>query len=184
MTSTPNISVFIATSLDGFIARTDGAIDWLTHPDYQIDGEDFGYQSFMDSVDMIVMGRNTYETVLGFGGEWPYRGKRMVILSSKQPAIPPALAHEVEVTHLPPAELVAQLSERGVRQVYLDGGLTIQGFLAAGLVHELTITRIPVLLGEGIPLFGATGHDIALHHTETRTFPNGFVQSRYTVRTA
>jgi dihydrofolate reductase len=176
--TTIQCSVFIATSSDGFIARKDGAIDWLTRPEDAIPGEDYGYQAFFDSVDTLVMGRNTYELALTFDA-WPYAGKRVVVLSSASPQVPPHLAGKVEIMSGPPAEIVRRLAERGARHVYVDGGNTIQRFLRAGLIQELTITRLPVLIGEGIPLFGALDRDIKLQHVETKVYPNGFVQSKF-----
>ncbi|CCG99509.1 putative protein ywjB [Fibrella aestuarina BUZ 2] len=171
------LSVYIATSLDGFIARPNGAIDWLTDPAFTIPDEDFGYQSFIDSIDALVMGRGTYEKVATFP-EWPYP-KRVFVLSHTLTNVPDALVDKVELLSLSPRELVTYLAGRGYRHIYLDGGQTIQQFLREGLVDELTLTRVPVLLGEGIPLFGNTGPDIALQHLRTTTYPNGFVQSVY-----
>jgi dihydrofolate reductase len=168
-------SVFIATSLDGFIAREDGAIDWLTAAG---NGEDYGYADFIATVDALVMGRNTYELVLTFGG-WPYEGTPVVVLSSRALDIPDRLAGRVEHMHAPPREVVRRLADRGASHLYVDGGRTIQAFLADGLIRRLTLTRIPVLLGRGIPLFGPLPGDVHLDHLETRTWPNGFVQSAY-----
>lgn len=170
-------SVYIATSLDGFIARPNGDIDWLTDPAFTIPDENFGYEAFIDSIDALVMGRGTFEKVATFP-EWPYP-KRVFVLSHSLTNVPDALQDKVERLSLSPHELVTYLSDRGYRHIYLDGGLTIQQFLRDGLVDELTITRIPVLLGEGIPLFGGTGADISLQHLRTTTYPNGFVQSVY-----
>jgi dihydrofolate reductase len=174
-------SVYIATSLDGFIARPDGGLDWLPGIGGAETGEDYGYRQFMDSVDCLVMGRSTYEVVLGFGGEWPYSEKPVVVLSSRPVDIPDRLADTVEWMSGPPTEVVQRLAERGAGHLYVDGGRTIQGFLAAGLIQQLIITRVPVLIGEGIPLFGPIPHDIKLRHIETRSFANGLVQSRYEV---
>jgi dihydrofolate reductase len=149
-------SVFIATSLDGFIARANGDLDWLTGDQSASNEQDYGYQEFMDTVDTIVLGRNTFELVLTFDA-WPYSGKKVVVLSSRPNAIPPHLADDV------------------------DGGKTIQGFLDAGLIEELTITRVPILIGTGVPLFGPPNHDVRLTHIATRQFENGFVQSKYRV---
>lgn len=174
-------SVYIATSLDGFIARADGGLDWLPGIDGAETGEDYGYRDFMDSVDCLVMGRNTYAMVLGFGGEWPYGEKPVVVLSSHPVDIPADLANRVARMSGPPGEVVQRLAERGTRHIYVDGGQTIQGFLAAGLIQQLIITRVPVLIGEGIPLFGPLLQDIRLRHIETHAFANGLVQSRYEV---
>ena len=173
-------SVFIATSLDGFIARVNGDLDWLTDTQSASTGQDYGYQEFMDTVDTIVVGRNTFELVLTFD-TWPYSGKKVVVLSSRLNAIPPHLVGDVEWLSLPPQRLVERLAVRGSRHVYVDGGKTIQGFLNAGLIDELTITRIPILIGTGVPLFGPLNHDVSLTHIATQQFENGFVQSKYRV---
>jgi dihydrofolate reductase len=170
-------SVFIATSLDGFIARPDGALDWL--PGFS-DGEDYGYAAFISTVGALVMGRASYETVLSFG-TWPYGDMPVVVLSSAPVPIDPALAGRVEWMAAPPAEVVRRLGERGVEHIYVDGGKTIQRFLADGRIQEMIITRVPVLLGDGIPLFGALPGDVLLRHLETRVYPDGLVQSRYEV---
>ncbi|HEY9899612.1 MAG TPA: dihydrofolate reductase family protein [Pantanalinema sp.] len=174
-------SVFIATSLDGFIARQDGSIDWLDEANTLVpSGEDCGYHAFIASVDTLVMGRGTFETALGFDA-WPYGDKRVVVLSSKRLEIPPELAGTVSASSEAPRELVDRLASEGARHVYVDGGITIQGFLAAGLIDALTLTRIPVLLGEGRPLFGPLTGDVALEHVATKAYDFGFVQSTYRV---
>ena len=171
------VSVFIGTSVDGFIAREDGAIDWLTAFE---SGEDYGYAEFFASVDALVMGRHTYESVLTFP-EWPYGDKRVVVLSSRPVEIPAHLSATVELMSAPPREVVRRLAERGFRHLYVDGGRTIQAFLRDGLIDELIITRVPILIGRGIPLFGPLPGDTGLRHLETRSFANGLVQSRYEV---
>lgn len=172
-------SVFIATSLDGFIARPDGCIDWLLQANTLMPaGEDCGIQAFMDSVDVLVMGRKSFEQALDFD-PWPYAGKPVVVLSHHGVEVPPALRDSVSVSAEAPADLLARLSAAGARKLYIDGGQTIQGFLRAGLIDELIITVIPVLLGAGRPLFGPLDADVALTHVETRAYPFGFVQSRY-----
>lgn len=170
------VSVFIATSVDGFIARKDGSIDWLGNPEEG--GEDYGYKEFFASVDTLVMGRNTYETVLGFGN-WPYGDKRVVVSTRRPLAFQPQVPPFVSASPDDPATLVRRLEAEGASHLYVDGGLTIQRFLAAGLIDDLAITRIPLLLGEGIPLFGPTGGDVPLLHVRTQAYPNGFVQSIY-----
>jgi dihydrofolate reductase len=173
-------SVFIATSLDGFIARANGDLDWLTDAETASGEQDYGYQEFMDTVDSIIMGRNTFELVLTFD-TWPYSGKKVIVLSSGPNAIPPHLADDVEWLSLPPQQLVYRLAAQGAAHLYVDGGKTIQGFLNAGLIDELTITRVPILIGSGVPLFGALNHDVRLRHIATQQFENGFVQSKYRV---
>ncbi len=174
------ISLYIATSLDGFIARENGDLDWLPGSDGQSDGEDYGYQQLMASVDTLIMGRNTYEMVLSFGA-WSYGEKRVIVLSSRELEIPAHLADTVQARSSSPAELADELHETGAQHIYIDGGKTIQGFLQADLVDEMIITRIPVLLGSGIPLFGVLDHDRKLRHLQTSSFPNGFVQSKYEI---
>ncbi len=171
-------TVYVATSIDGFIARENGSLDWL--PAIEEGGEDYGYRKFLDSVDAIVMGRRTYETVRSFGS-WPYGKKPLIVLSSRQVEIPRNIADTVESMSAPPTEVVRRLGGRGFRHLYIDGGKTIQGFLREGLIDRLIITRIPILLGSGRPLFGPLSHDIKLRHLETRQFENGLVQSEYEV---
>jgi dihydrofolate reductase len=168
-------SVFIATSLDGFIARTDGALDWLPPGG----GEEHGYDAFMATVDALVIGRKTFETVLTFD-TWHY-GKKPVFVLSTRPLAPAPDGAVVERMSGPPAQIVSQLAARGMGHVYVDGGITIQRFLQAGLIQRLIITRIPVLLGSGIPLFGALWRDIHLRHVATRQFASGMVQSEYVI---
>lgn len=176
-------SVYIATSLDGFIARENGELDWLPGSNGESDSteEDYGYHAFMDSVDAIVMGRNTFELVLSFG-QWSYGDKRVIVLSSKPLKISDNLPPTVESKSCSPNELVQELTEQGLHHLYIDGGKTIQSFLNAGLIQVLIITRIPVLIGTGIPLFGPLDKDRKLHHIQTLTYENGFVQDRYQIR--
>lgn len=173
-------SVFIATSLDGFIARPDGDFAWLDTSAPQIEGEDYGFADFYSSIDALVMGRKTYETALGFP-EWPYAGKRLVVLSSSSIVIPPHLKKDVEQMNATPREVVRQLELTSASHLYVDGGLTIQGFLRAGLIDDMTITTIPILLGSGIPLFGPLDHDILLQVITSRAYSNGFVQTKYKI---
>ncbi|WP_417388712.1 dihydrofolate reductase family protein [Gimesia sp.] len=174
-------SIYIATSLDGFIARKDGALDWLPGIDSTDTpgGEDYGYHEFMDSIDVLIMGRKTFETVLSFDTDWPYGNKRMVILSSQPVSIPSDLSDRVESSAMNPIKLIEKLSADGFQHAYIDGGITIQSFLNAGLIDELIITRVPVLIGSGISLFGTLEADIRLQHLQTQSYPNGLVQSRY-----
>ena len=171
-------SVFIGTSLDGFIARSNGEFDFLPAGG----GEEHGYTEFMASVDALVIGRNTYETVLKFP-EWPYGKKPVIVLSSRPIDLPQDPNAVVEHMAGNPQDIVARLAARGFKHLYVDGGITIQQFLRAGLIQRLTITRVPVLIGEGIPLFGALPHDIRLNHVETRQYKSGLVTSEYTVAT-
>jgi dihydrofolate reductase len=168
-------SVFVGTSLDGFIARANGDFDFLPPGG----GEPHGYEEFMATVDALVIGRKTFETVLTFD-TWPYERKPVFVLSTGTLADAP-LGAAVERMSGDPAEIVSRLSARGIRHVYVDGGITIQRFLQAGLIQRLIITRVPVLIGTGIPLFGALSRDIVLTHVATRQYASGFVQSEYVV---
>ncbi|HET9708081.1 MAG TPA: dihydrofolate reductase family protein [Gemmatimonadales bacterium] len=169
-------SVFVGISLDGFIARADGSFDFLP-----AEPEPHGYDEFVATVDALVMGRKTFETALGFDG-WPYGKKPVFVLSSHAIATAPPGA-VVEQMSGAPADIVSRLEARGIQHIYVDGGLTIQRFLQAGLIHRLIITRVPVLIGTGIPLFGPLQRDITVTHVATRHFPSGLVQSEYVVAT-
>jgi dihydrofolate reductase len=172
-------SAFLATSLDGFIAREDGGLDWLDRANALVPpGEDCGYAAFMASVDALVMGRHTFEKVLSFP-EWPYGDKPVWVLSRTLQAIPPGLPPLVRLLNAAPAEVVALAAQQGWTRLYVDGGQTVQAFLAAACLTDLTLTTIPVLLGRGRRLFGDVEHDVALTHVSTQTYPFGFVQSRY-----
>jgi dihydrofolate reductase len=192
----PKISVYIATSLDGFIAREDGTLDWLegssggeedAGDDVDASGsgagaEDYGFSEFLSSVDALVMGRGTYEFVAALD-MWGYGELRVVVLSTTLSAgdVAPHLEGKVEFLAMEPVDLVAKLGSEGVGHIYVDGGVTIQRFLRAGLIDELIISRMPVLLGSGIPLFGELSADVQLKHVETTSFESGMVQSRYAV---
>lgn len=178
---TARAAVFIATSLDGFIARSDGSIDWLEQANAAVPaGEDCGYQAFMADIDAIVMGRHTFEQVAGFD-PWPYEAKPVFVLSSGALAIPVRLAGRAFPAGAAPAELAKRLGAQGLRRLYVDGGRTIRSFLAADLVDRLTITVIPLLLGQGRPLFDGTARGARLALESSVRYPFGFVQSTYRV---
>jgi len=168
-------SVFVGTSLDGFIARANGDLDFLEAGG----GEPHGYDEFIATVDALVIGRKTFETVLTFGS-WPYGNKPVFVLSTR-PLAPTPPGAMVERMSGAPADIVSQLAARGIGHIYVDGGITIQRFLEAGLIHRLIITRVPVLIGGGISLFGAVPRDIPLKHVATRHYASGLVQSEYLV---
>jgi dihydrofolate reductase len=170
------VSVFVGASVDGFIARRNDDLDFLDEGG----GEPHGYDEFMATIDAIVMGRKTFEKVLTLG-PWPYGAKRVVVLSSRPVDLSAAAGGVVEQMGGTPAEIVAQLAARGVHHVYVDGGITIQGFLRAGLIQRLIVTRVPVLIGEGVPLFGALPRDVRLQHVATRSYQSGLVQSEYRI---
>ena len=170
------VTVFVGASVDGFIARSNHDLDWLPEGG----GEPHGYEELMATVDAVVIGRRTFEKVLTFD-PWPYGSKRVVVLSSKPIDLPRIAGAVVEQMSGSPAEIVARLAASGARNLYVDGGITIQRFLHAGQIQRLVITRVPVLLGSGIPLFGPLPHDVRLTHVSTRHFPSGLVQSEYQV---
>jgi len=172
------VTVFVGASVDGFIARRNHDLDFLPEGG----GEPHGYDEFMATVDAIVIGRNTFEKVLTFGA-WPYGEKRVVVLSSRPLDLSVVQGGVVEQMAGAPAEIVERLAASGAHHLYVDGGITIQEFLRAGLVQRLVITRVPVLIGDGIPLFGTLPHDIRLRHIATRHYPSGLVQSEYEVPT-
>jgi dihydrofolate reductase len=157
------------------MARPDGGLDWLPEDG----GEPHGYTEFVETVDALVIGRNTFEIVAAFE-TWPYRSKLVIVLSNR-PLDLSSVPGTAEQMAGPPAEIVAKLAARGIDHLYVDGGITIQDFLRAGLVERLIITRVPVLIGEGIPLFGPLPHDVRLDHIATRAYPSGLVQSEYRV---
>lgn len=175
------ISVFVGVSVDGFLARSGGELDFLDSGG----DEPHGYEEFIATVDAIVMGRKTFELVLGFGA-WPFGDRPVVVLSSQPMDLSSAAGRGGRVEQMggSPSDIAARLSGRGLQHVYVDGGTTIQGFLRANLVDRLVISRVPVLIGSGIPLFGPLERDIQLRHIATKAFPKGLVQSEYEVSAA
>jgi dihydrofolate reductase len=170
------LSVFCGVSVDGFLARQDHALDFLDAGG----NEPHGFEEFYASVDVVVIGRKTFEVVKGFG-KWFYGKKQVVVLSSGALDFSVVVDGVVEQMAGEPSEIVAQLKARDFKHAYIDGGITIQRFLAAGLIDRLVITRVPILIGSGIPLFGAVPHDIGLRHVATRSYKGGLVQSEYEI---
>jgi dihydrofolate reductase len=168
-------SVFVGTSLDGFIARSDGGLDFLSPSG----DEEHGFDAFLASVDALLMGRKTYDFIVGYG-DWPFGVKPVFVLSTRDLEEPPRDA-VVERLYGDPLTIASELTRRGFENVYIDGGQTIRQFLRAGFVQRLIISRVPVLIGSGIPLFGDFDHDILLRHKATRHFASGLVQSEYEV---
>lgn len=171
------VSVFVGTSLDGFLARPDGTFDFLPSDG---GGEAGGFNQFFATIDALVMGRNTFEVVGGMK-EWPYGDKRLVVLTHRPIDVSLAPHGKAEAMQGEPQEIVARLAARGIQRLYVDGGQTIQSFLRAGLVDRITVTTVPVLIGHGIPLFGSLPHDVRLRHVSTKTIPGGMVQTVYEV---
>ena len=177
MRERPSTTVFVGISVDGFMARPDGRFDFLPE-----EPEDHGFEAFMATVDALVMGRNTFEVVLPFK-TWPYGKTRVVVLSTRPLDLSVVAARGAVVEQMSgtPEEIVARLGADGARHLYVDGGDTIQRFMRAGLIDRLVITRVPVLIGQGISLFGAIAEDVRLRHVQTRSFPSGLVQSEYEI---
>jgi dihydrofolate reductase len=169
-------SVYIAQSLDGYIATADGKIDWLSEIPNP-DGSDYGYKAFLSSIDAIVMGRYTFETVKEFE-PWPY-AKPVVVLSKTLRSVPKKLKGKATISKAGIPALLASLHKKGYENLYIDGGKTIQSFLELNLIDELTITTIPVLLGRGISLFGSLNQMMRFKHERTQSFGNGLVMSTY-----
>lgn len=168
--------VYIATSLDGFIATIDGGVDWLNEiPNPE--GHDYGFTEFMKGIDALVMGRKSFEKVLSFG-VWPY-DKPVFVLSRSKLNIPEELADIVKITSGSPREIVNQLAQLGYQNLYIDGGLTIQGFLDADLIDEMIITRVPILLGGGIPLFSTLSQKMQFILKKTEALNDMLVKSHY-----
>lgn len=160
--------------MDGFLARPDHSLDFLDTGEQ----EPHGFEEFYASVDVVVIGRKTFEVVLTFG-EWPYGKKPVVVLSSHPLDFSSVKGGVVELMSGEPTEIVMQLKSRGFKHAYIDGGITIQRFLAAGCIDRLVVTRVPVLIGAGVPLFGPVPRDINLRHVATRSYKGGLVQSEY-----
>lgn len=168
--------VYIACSLDGFIARKDGSIDWLMETPNP-ENSDYGFSDFMERIDGLIMGRKTFEMVLSFG-QWPYT-KPVFVLSSTLKEVPPDLQGKAEVTGGPIKDIVASLNSRGFVNLYIDGGKTIQSFLKQDLIDQMIITRIPIVLGSGLPLFDEMDREIKFEHSRTEVLNKELVKSTY-----
>ncbi|MBO3697598.1 dihydrofolate reductase family protein [Roseivirga sp. E12] len=170
-------SVYIGTSLDGYIADSDGKIDFLdtfTFPE----GEDMGYYAFMDRIDALVMGRVTFETVLGFNVPWPYQ-KPVYVLSNTLEQLPADYEDKAHLIKGPLKEVLANIHKQGHSRLYIDGGSTIQSFLKEDLIDEMIITTIPVLVGGGHPLFGEVNQTLIFECANTQRFADKVVQNRF-----
>ncbi len=168
--------VYIATSLDGYIATRDGGIDWL-HEIPNPSNSDYGYSEFMIKIDALLMGRNSYEKVRTFN-EWPYE-KKVFVLSSTLNEVPAELSDKVAIVSGSLEEVLVDINSMGFKHLYIDGGQVIQSFLAADLIDELIITRVPILLGDGIPLFGFLEESLKFKHKTTEVYDNALVKSHY-----
>ena len=173
----PTISVFIATSIDGYIAKKDGNIDWLVKfspPTDDNEEKDCGFSKFFSTVDVLVMGKNSYEAVSHFD-PWPYKGKRVIVLSSTLQSV----CNEAELCKDDIETLIKTLHADGIKHIYVDGGATISRFLNMNLIDRLIISIIPVVLGSGIPLFSNMTNDKLCQLISSRAFSNGLVQLQY-----
>lgn len=170
--------VYIATSLDGYIAKEDGNIDWLMNfPNPE--KSDYGFSIFLERLDGIIMGRKTFETILGFK-EWPYaKPVPVFVLSNSLIELPDKFQGKAQIVKGELKAILARLADRGIKNLYIDGGLTVQNFLKEDLIDEMTITKIPILLGSGIPLFDRNCLELEFEHIETKVFNNMIVRSRY-----
>jgi dihydrofolate reductase len=168
--------VYIATSIDGYIANSDGGIEWL-HDQPNPTNSDYGYSEFIKNIDALIMGRNSFEKVRTFE-EWPYKEK-VFVLSSILTEVPAELIDKVEFISGSPKEILSNINSRGFKSLYIDGGLVVQSFLAEDLIDELIVTRIPILLGGGIPLFGTLNEPLKFTHINTEVYDNALVKSHY-----
>lgn len=176
------VSIFIGTSLDGFIARDNGDIDWLNDANKKVTpGEDFGFNSFLESVDLIIMGRKTFEQVIPFD-RWPYKDTKMIILTSNNIEVPEKLKKTVTTSDMSsPEQLIKELPDQSTNHIYVDGGIVIQDFLSAKLVDEITVTIVPILIGKGKSFSGLLTKDLSLQHLKTTVYDFGFVQNKYKI---
>lgn len=170
-------SVFIATSLDGFIADKNGNIDWL-HKIPNPNNDDLGYIAFTNSIDAIVMGRTTFETVCSFDIDWPYT-KPVFVLSTTLTKVPENLKDKVFLINGTLTEVLKSIHKKGYQKLYIDGGKTIQSFLKEDLIDELIITTIPIVLGGGFRLFGDLPKELNLELVASKTFLNQLQQTHY-----
>lgn len=168
--------VYIATSIDGYIATSDGGIEWLDELPNP-DNSDYGYSEFIKNIDALIMGRKTFEKVCTFE-EWPYKEK-VFVLSTTLTEVPPELVGKIAFISGTPAEIISNVNSQGFNNLYIDGGLVVQSFLAADLIDELIITKIPILLGSGIPLFGHLDKPLKLRLKSTKVYDDALVKSRY-----
>jgi dihydrofolate reductase len=175
-TQRPKVSIYIATSIDGFIARKDNTLNWLEkfYPSTDNQNEDYGYQEFMASIDTLVLGKNTYNFISNVE-EWPYQGKRVIVLSAKLTSV----CKQAELFNGDIISLVKKLHHENVKHIYADGGITISHFLNANLVDSMTISLIPIILGSGVPLFNNILHESWCQLVSSNTYANGLVQLNY-----
>ncbi|ARS37327.1 dihydrofolate reductase family protein [Pontibacter actiniarum] len=181
MQATRKLVLYIAASLDGFIARKNGDTSWLHDERYAIEGEDFGYRAFLQGIDTTLMGHSTYQAVLGFEIPFPYPDKTNYVFSRSQH---PETEH-VQFVQQGVPEFVQRLKQQPGQDIWLIGGGQVNTLLLnAGLIDEVVLTYIPIVLGSGIPLFAAGAREKQLQAQESRSFRNGFVQVSYSLTPA
>jgi dihydrofolate reductase len=170
----PKISIYIATSIDGYIARIDGSLDWLD----RVGGfdEDYGFQKLLNNIDAVILGRHTYEVAASVI-DWPYKGKRIVVLSNSLKTV----RKEAELFQGDLTQLISQLYSEGIKHIWIDGGATISQFLDLQMVDSMTLSVIPVILGAGIPLFRAIGKELSCRLISSQSYPSGLVQLNYEI---
>jgi dihydrofolate reductase len=169
--------VFIAASLDGYISDRDDGLDWLQSVPNP-DSLDFGWADFMDRVDALVMGRKTFEKVCSFDCPWPY-SKPVFVLSNSLSSLPEGYAGKAELISGPLSDVLATIHGEGHRDLYIDGGATVQNFLREDLIDEMIITVLPILLGGGAPLFGELAEPMDFEHVKTEVLLDAMVQTHY-----
>lgn len=169
----PKISIYIATSIDGYIARADGGLDWLD----QVGGydEDYGFQHLLGSIDALIIGRKTYEIATTVPD--PYPGKRVIVLSNSLNSV----THGMELYRGDLTQLLTKLHEDGIKHIWIDGGVTVSQFLSSQMVDTMTLSIIPVILGSGIPLFNGIEKEIPCRVISSQSYPSGLVQLRYEI---
>ncbi len=170
-------SVFIATSLDGYIADKNGGIDWL-HSIPNPDNIDMGYGEFISQIDALVMGRTTFETVCGFDMDWPYQ-KPVFVLSNTLTEIPEKFKFKAHLVKGTLKEILEQIHRKGFYRLYIDGGATIQNFLKEDLIDDMIITIIPILLGGGSPLFSEFSNQLNFECIDSKIFLDKIVQNHF-----
>jgi dihydrofolate reductase len=173
---TSNI-VFIAKSLDGYIAGPNGELDWLEtipNPDHL----DMGFMPLIERIDALVMGRTTFETVCSFGGPWPY-SKPVFVLRTTLKDVPEEFKDKAEIVNGSLSDVLEQIYSKGFHTLYIDGGTTIQSFLKEDLIDELILTTIPILIGGGTPLFGNLPQAMEFQHVKSEVFLNAITQDTY-----
>ncbi|MBT8232632.1 MAG: dihydrofolate reductase [Saprospiraceae bacterium] len=173
----PKNIVFIAQSLDGYISDKKGGIDWL-HSTPNPENDDLGYLDLMNEIDAIVMGRNTFDVVCGFEGEWPY-SKHLFVLSHSLNKVPKKCEGKVTILNGNVTAILEQIHNKGFLNLYIDGGQTIHNFLEADKIDELRMTTIPILLGGGVSLFNEMSIAMEFDHLSTTVYINQLVQSHY-----